>query len=67
MQENPETNPETNFDINDKDQLILMLIKQNAELIKEQGNIRQMIVEQQNVVLEIAKNGLLILPFNIQM
>jgi len=57
MQENPETNPETNFDINDKDQLILMLIKQNAELIKEQGNIRQMIVEQQNVVLEIAKNG----------
>jgi len=52
-----EKNPETNFDINDKDQLILMLIKQNAELIKEQGNIRQMIVEQQNVVLEIAKNG----------
>jgi hypothetical protein len=48
---------ETNIDINDKDQLILMLIKQNAELIKEQGNIRQMIVEQQNVVLEIAKNG----------
>jgi hypothetical protein len=45
------------FDINDKDQLIIMLIKQNAELIKEQGNIRQMIVEQQNVVLEIAKNG----------
>ena len=48
---------ESQFDITDKDQLILMLIKQNAELIKEQGNIRQMIVEQQNVVLEIAKNG----------
>ena len=48
---------ELDFDINDKDQLIIMLIKQNAELIKEQGNIRQMIVEQQNVVLEIAKNG----------
>ena len=48
---------ELEFDINDKDQLIIMLIKQNAELIKEQGNIRQMIVEQQNVVLEIAKNG----------
>jgi hypothetical protein len=48
---------EPQIDINDKDQLILMLIKQNAELIKEQGNIRQMIVEQQNVVLEIAKNG----------
>jgi hypothetical protein len=41
----------------DKDDLILMLIKQNAELIKEQGNIRQLIMEQQNVVLEIAKNG----------
>ena len=50
-------NPDLPFDINDKDQLIIMLIKQNAELIKEQGNIRQMIVEQQNVVLEIAKNG----------
>jgi len=52
-----EENTETQIDINDKDQLILMLIKQNAELIREQGNIRQMIVEQQNVVLEIAKNG----------
>ena len=50
-------NSDMPFDINDKDQLIIMLIKQNAELIKEQGNIRQMIVEQQNVVLEIAKNG----------
>jgi hypothetical protein len=48
---------EPQFDINDKDQLIMMLIKQNAELIKEQGNIRQMIAEQQNIVLEIAKNG----------
>jgi hypothetical protein len=52
-----EENPDANIDINDKDQLIIMLIKQNAELIKEQGNIRQMIVEQQNMVLEIAKNG----------
>jgi hypothetical protein len=50
-------NQDLPFDVNDKDQLIIMLIKQNAELIKEQGNIRQMIVEQQNVVLEIAKNG----------
>jgi hypothetical protein len=52
-----EEKSKSQFDINDKDQLIIMLIKQNAELIKEQGNIRQMIVEQQNVVLEIAKNG----------
>jgi len=46
-----------NIDTIDKDDLILMLIKQNAELIKEQGNIRQIIMEQQNIVLEIAKNG----------
>ena len=47
----------SNIDINDKDQLILFLIKQNSELIKEQGNIKQMMIEQQNIVLEIAKNG----------
>jgi len=40
-----------------KDELIMMLIKQNSELIKEQTDIKQMILEQQNVVLEIAKNG----------
>jgi len=34
-----------------------MLIKQNTELIKEQTNIKQMMIEQQNIVLEIAKNG----------
>jgi hypothetical protein len=45
------------IDINDKDQLILFLIKQNSELIKEQGSIKQMMIEQQNIVLEIAKNG----------
>jgi len=42
---------------NNKDELIMMLIKQNSELIKEQTDIKQMILEQQNVVLEIAKNG----------
>jgi hypothetical protein len=47
----------SNIDINDKDQLILFLIKQNSELIKEQGNIKQMMIEQQNIVLEISKNG----------
>ena len=41
----------------DKDQLIMMLIKQNSELMKEQTSIKQMIIEQQNIVLEIAKNG----------
>jgi len=52
-----EENTETPLDINDKDQIILFLIKQNSELIKEQGNIKQLMIEQQNIVLEIAKNG----------
>ena len=47
---------ENKHEIN-KDELIMMLIKQNSELIKEQTDIKQMILEQQNVVLEIAKNG----------
>jgi hypothetical protein len=52
------------IDLADKDGLIMMLIKQNTELIKEQGSIKQMMmeqqnkmIEQQNFVLEIAKNG----------
>ena len=52
------------IDLTDKEGLIMMLIKQNTELIREQGNIKQMmieqqskIIEQQNIVLEIAKNG----------
>ena len=44
-------------DLSNKDELIIMLIKQNSQLIKEQTDIKQMILEQQNVVLEIAKNG----------
>ena len=56
-QENNDDDETSNIDINDKDQLILFLIKQNSELIKEQGSIKQMMIEQQNIVLEIAKNG----------
>jgi len=48
---------ENNKDIPDKDELILILIKQNAELIKEQTSIRQIMAEQQTMVLELAKNG----------
>jgi len=48
---------EEKTDQNDKDKLILILIKQNAELIKEHSSIRQMVMEQQTMVLEIAKNG----------
>jgi len=48
---------ESNDDTSDKDQLIMMLIQQNSQLIKEHTNIKQMMIEQQNIVLEIAKNG----------
>jgi hypothetical protein len=34
-----------------------MLVKQNAELMKEQCSIKYLMMEQQNIVLEIAKNG----------
>ena len=41
----------------DKDQLILMLIKQNSELIKETSGFKNMMMEQQNIMLEVIKNG----------
>jgi len=41
----------------DKDQLILMLIKQNSELIKETTGFKNLMMEQQNVMLEVIKNG----------
>jgi len=50
-------NSDYQIDKVDKNELIMMLIKQNTDLIKEQTNIKQMMIEQQNIVLEIAKNG----------
>ena len=44
-------------EIVDKDQLILMLIKQNSELIKETSGFKNMMMEQQNMILEVIKNG----------
>ena len=38
-------------------ELIMMLIKQNADLVKETTEFKNMMMEQQNIVLEIAKNG----------
>ena len=55
-----ETNDETNKldnEMVDKDQLILMLIKQNSELIKETSGFKNMMMEQQNMMLEVIKNG----------
>jgi Txe/YoeB family toxin of Txe-Axe toxin-antitoxin module len=45
------------YDINNKDQLILMLIKQNAELVKETSEFKSMMMEQQNMMMEVIKNG----------
>jgi hypothetical protein len=55
-----ETNDETNKLDNetvDKDQLILMLVKQNSELIKETSGFKNMMMEQQSMMLEVIKNG----------
>jgi len=41
----------------DKDQLILMLIKQNSALIKETSDFKSMMVEQQSMMMEVIKNG----------
>ena len=41
----------------DKDQLIIMLIKQNAELIKETSGFKNMMMEQQNTMLKVIENG----------
>ena len=41
----------------DKDQLIIMLIKQNAELIKETSEFKNMMMEQQNTMLKVIENG----------
>jgi Txe/YoeB family toxin of Txe-Axe toxin-antitoxin module len=40
-----------------KDQLILMLIKQNAELVKETSEFKNMMMEQQNMMMKVIENG----------
>ena len=45
------------FDSIDKDQLILMLIKQNSELIKDTSEFKNIMMEQQNMMMEVIKNG----------
>jgi len=45
------------YDITDKDQLILMLIKQNSALIKETSDFKNLMVEQQNIMMKVLENG----------
>jgi hypothetical protein len=41
----------------DKEDLILLLVKQNAELIKEHIDIKNMMIEQQNMMIKVIENG----------
>ena len=50
-------NNETQYSIHDKDSLILMLIKQNAELIKESTDLKHLMIGTQSQMLEVIKNG----------
>ena len=45
-----------NDDITDKE-LIIMLIKQNAELIKETAEFKNMMLEKQNIMMDVIKTG----------
>jgi hypothetical protein len=47
---------ETQYSIHDKDSLILMLIKQNAELIKESSDLKHLIIGTQTKMFEVIKN-----------
>ena len=52
-----EENNIINTDLQDKDQLIMMLIKQNSELIKETSDFKQMLIDQNKQIIELAKNA----------
>ena len=41
----------------DKDELIIMLIKQNTELIKDTCDFKSLIIGQQNMMMDVIKNG----------
>ena len=40
-----------------KDDLIIMLIKQNSELIKETTEFKNMMLDQQNIMMKVIENG----------
>jgi hypothetical protein len=53
---NENTNNGTNK-INDKDELILILIKQNFEITKENSEFKNLMMEQQNIMMKVIENG----------
>ena len=46
-----------NDKLNDKDELILMLIKQNFEITKENSEFKNFMIEQQNMMMKVIENG----------
>ena len=52
-----ESNTDSNSETFDKDQLIIMLIKQNAELIKETTEFKHIMLEQQTMMMKVVENG----------
>ena len=51
-----ETLHDLNNDVSDK-HLIMMLIKENSNLIKDNNEFKNLIMEQQNMMMEVIKNG----------
>ncbi len=43
--------------VTDKDELILMLIKQNFEITKENSEFKNFMIEQQNMMMKVIENG----------
>jgi hypothetical protein len=48
---------DSNSETVDKDQLIIMLIKQNAELMKETTEFKHIMLEQQTMMMKVVENG----------
>ena len=48
---------DSNAESFDKDKLILMLINQNAELIKETSEFKNIMLEQQTMMMKVLENG----------
>jgi hypothetical protein len=45
------------YDPADKDNLIMMLIKQNAELIKESSELKHLVIDTQTQMMKVIENG----------
>jgi hypothetical protein len=54
---NGSSGTDSSVEVIDKDQLILMLINQNAELIKETTEFKNIMLEQQNMMMKVIENG----------